>query len=313
MFSAAIDVGSNTIRMLIGSFKDNKLHRIYTDRVITRLAQGTAETGRLSENSIAKSVSVLKSLSQTISRYGAAKIKAVGTSAVREAENSKYFIDRAFNETGIHIETISGIREAELSVKGVLIGLENIGSRHLIIDIGGGSTEWIMYDGEGVSAGIASGTIPMGAVKLLERFIVADPPSPDILNALDKEIEASLKRELPAKIHHEIKTSTLIGTGGTITTLAAIDLELAEYDPERVHMHAIPIEKLYAMRDMLISLPLRERANITGLEPGRADLIIPGIMLTIKILELAGFDELTVSDYGLLEGILKEISDEEGF
>lgn len=313
MLSAAVDVGSNTLRIIIGSITDNKLSRIYTDRAITRLAQEIEETGKLSEENITKSISVLKKFSQAISRYGADHIRAVGTSAIREAENSNEFIDRAFKAAGILIEPISGIREAELTIKGVLLGFKDINQPSIIIDIGGGSTEWIAHDSKSANNPILSGTIPIGSVNLHERFIKTDPPSQGDISAMNSEIKAMLEQGILKRVQNDsFRVRDIIGTGGTITTLASLDLKLAAYDPEKVQMHGVPIGKLYRIKDMLVSLPLRERANITGLEPGRADLIIPGIMLTIKLLELFKCDEITVSDYGLLEGILKEISDEKG-
>lgn len=313
MLSAAVDAGSNTIRLIIGSIKDNKLSRIYADRAITRLAQDLRETGKLGEENITKSISALKKFSQLISRYGATHIRAVGTSAIREAENSKEFMDRAFKEAGILIETISGLREAELTLKGVLLGFKGINRPTLIIDIGGGSTEWVAHGSKSADERLLSGTIPIGAVKLHDRFIKTDPPSQSDISAMNSEIEAMLEQGILKRVRNDsFRIRHIIGTGGTITTLASLDLKLAEYDPERVHMHRLPIGKLYRIKNVLVSLPLRERANITGLEPCRADLIIPGIMLTIRLLELFKCDEITVSDYGLLEGILKEISDETG-
>jgi exopolyphosphatase/guanosine-5'-triphosphate,3'-diphosphate pyrophosphatase len=240
--------------------------------------------------------------------YGVSHVKAVGTSALREAENSGEFVEKAFHETGIRIEVISGMREAELTAKGVLLDFKGT-TGPLIIDIGGGSTEWIIHKGESP----VCGSLFLGVVTLLERFIKTDPPSPHEIASVIREIDSQLlplKSEISGRSMH---VTDFIGTGGTITTLAALDLGLKEYDHEKVHMHGISLDRLYHLRDMLLSLPLSRRKDITGLEKERADLIIPGILLTIRFMEFLGFGMVTVSDCGLLEGLLKEMNDESGF
>ncbi len=303
---AAIDVGSNTLRLLIGDIQDNILSRIYADRAITRLAQGIRDTGVLREENMKKSLSVLKDFSRSISGYGVARVKAVGTSALRDAGNGREFIDTVSQDTGIGIEIISGMREAELTVKGILMGVRDTAGVSLIVDIGGGSTEWIIYKSR---ESPLCGSLPVGVVHLFERFIKTDPPSPDDISSLGREIDAHLL-PLRQEIAEPLSVRDFIGTGGTITTLASMDLQLKEYDPEKVHMHKIPLQRLSWLKDMLISLPLERRREIRGLEPERADLIIPGILLTMRLMHLLGFPEVTVSDCGLLEGLIKEMNDE---
>lgn len=303
--SAAIDVGSNTIRLLIGDIRKNQLNRIYSGRITTRLAEGIANSGRLNNDNICKSLSAIKEFYSLISGCGIKNIRAVGTSAVREAENSSEFIDAVFNETGIKVERITGIEEARLTAKGLLSGIEKPSGPLIIIDIGGGSTEWIIQAGPLPEDRLLSDSLPAGVVKLFERFIMTDPPAPDELSAINNEIDSIIAGNKLRTLTHQ-SDGILIGTGGTITTLASLDLGLDEYDGEKVHMHTMPLEKLSILRDMLISLPLERRKEIKGLEPGRVDLIIPGILLTIRVMETLGFSEITASDYGLLEGMLLE-------
>ncbi len=309
--SAAIDVGSNTIRLLIGGIRKNRLNRIYSGRITTRLAEGIANSGRLKTVNIGKSLSAIKEFYSLISGCGIKNIRAVGTSAVREAENSREFLEAVYNETGIKVESITGIEEARLTARGLLSGINKPSPSLLIIDIGGGSTEWIIQTGPLSKDRLLSDSLPAGVVKLFERFIRTDPAAPDELAAINNEIDSIIAG-------NELRTLThksgwmLIGTGGTITTLASIDLGLDEYDGEKVHMHVIPLEKLLILRDMLIALPFERRKEIKGLEPGRADLIIPGILLTIRVMETLGFREIAVSDYGLLEGILLESCSDTG-
>ncbi|MDP3049204.1 MAG: hypothetical protein Q8N12_07235, partial [Thermodesulfovibrionales bacterium] len=274
--------------------------RLRTGMVITRLAAGIGETGLLNADNMEKSISVLKAFSDIISAYGISHIRAVGTSALREAGNSEEFMRRVLSETGINIEVISGEEEAELTAKGVLFDLEKR-DESFIVDIGGGSTEWIFCRN---SSPAEMGTIPTGVVKLFDNHIKSDPPSKDDILSLKKESDTVLSG-LKTQMGHLINSSTVfIGTAGTITTLASIDIGLESYGNEKVHRHNISLKKLYDISERLISIPLSERKKMIGLEPERADLIIPGLLFTINIMELFGFDNILVSDDGLLEGSL---------
>lgn len=297
---AAIDVGSNTIRTLIGNIREGRLQRIFSDRTVTRLAEGIKETGYLKKENIESSVRALRKISKTISEYKITNVKAVGTEALRVAKNSNDFIERVFRETGIRIKIISGEEEARLTVKGVLSGLD-VG-RSMIIDIGGGSTEWVIYDSKRSNVSNC-GSIPIGVVNLLEDHIKHDPPSPAELEALESYIEDQIRQPRPG-LPDRLTEAIFIGTGGTITTLAAIDLSLDHYEPEIIHGYHLALDRLKDMRNKLVSIPISLRKDIKGLERERADLIIPGIILTIKIMDIFKFNELIVSDYGLLEGLL---------
>lgn len=303
MLTAVIDVGSNTIRILIGYVKDNKVYRIFSDRTVTRLSEGLLETGYLKGDNMESSVNVMRRASEIISKYGVKVIKAVGTEALRRARNNLDFIERVFTETGIKIKIIIEEEEAGLTLKGVLSGLEVSGGS-LIMDIGGGSTEWIIYDAEYPHES-DFGSMPIGVVNLSEGYLREDPPSKNELMALDSVIEDHIE-ELRNRGVSTGDLKAFVGTGGTVTTLASIDLCLNDYKPDLVHGHRLGLKRLKDIRDELLSMPVSQRKSIKGLEPERADLIIPGIILTIKIMDIFNFDELIVSDYGLLEGLLLE-------
>ncbi|MBI5187711.1 MAG: Ppx/GppA family phosphatase [Nitrospirae bacterium] len=306
---ASIDIGSNTLRLLIGNIKDKRIEHVFSDRKITRLADGIKETGRLKDKNIEASIAVLKEFSSIISGYEVKRVRAVATSALREAYNSDIFIEKVFTDTGISTEVISGEKEAEFILKGVLSSFSDFSlfTSHfsLIIDIGGGSTEWILCRG---THPVDMGSIPIGVIKLNRSFIKTDPVSEADIAELNRELISFLDR-LKIRIGQHIEKDThFIGTGGTFTTLASIDLGLETYSRERIHLHRIPLSRLQDISKKLLALPLRERKNLKGLEPERADLIIPGIQFTINTMKCFKFDELTVSDYGLLEGVLLEIS-----
>jgi exopolyphosphatase/guanosine-5'-triphosphate,3'-diphosphate pyrophosphatase len=317
---ASIDVGSNTLRLLIGRIEGNRLTAVFSDRKITRLGNRVDQTGKLQDENIEASISALKEFSSVIEKYGVRQVKAVATSALREAANSDIFINRAFRATGISIEVITGEKEAELTLKGVLLAFPDAGRTSppllppllregteglFILDIGGGSTEWILCrDGDHM----AMGSIPVGVIKLTQQFLKTDPISKPDLNNLNRKI-VSVIEDLKKRIGHLINRYTqFIGTAGTFTTIAAIDLSLVSYSREKIHLHGISFTKLQDMAEKLLALSLEEREKTKGLEPERADLIIPGIQFTIKVMESLKFDELTISDYGLLEGVLLDIA-----
>ncbi|NWF75504.1 MAG: Ppx/GppA family phosphatase [Nitrospirae bacterium] len=309
---ASIDVGSNTFRLLIAEIKKGKIIDIFSDRKITRLGNKVNQTGRLQVKNIEESIKALKEFASMISKYNVVHIRAIATSALREASNSDTFIQRVNDETGIKIDVISGEKEAELNLKGILLSFSEpkyLNKTLLILDIGGGSTEWILYNGE---HSIRMGSIPVGVIKFTENFLKTDPISNNDLSDMKNEMYLVIKK-LEPEIHELIAEKTeLIGTGGTFTTLASIDLKLDEYSREKIHMHRIPLSRLKKMSEFLLPLTLEERKKVKGLEPQRADLIIPGLLFTINVMDFFHFTEMIISDYGLLEGALLEI-DEKSF
>jgi exopolyphosphatase/guanosine-5'-triphosphate,3'-diphosphate pyrophosphatase len=304
---AAIDVGSNTIRLLIGNVRNHRIEDVLYERKITRLAEGINQDRILRDERIEASLSVLREFSDLIQRQGVKTVRAVATSALRESYNADIFLRRVLADTGISIEVISGEKEAELTIKGILSSFPDssliICHSSLIIDIGGGSTEWILCEGKNP---VDMGSIPIGVIKLHENFIKTDPVSEADISALSRGTLSSLEILKRKARHHIDRKTCFIGTAGTFTTLASLDLQLGTYSREKIHLHRIPLSRLYGMRKRLLALPLRERKNVVGLEPERADLIIPGIQFTINIMESFSFDEVTVSEYGLLEGVLLE-------
>jgi exopolyphosphatase / guanosine-5'-triphosphate,3'-diphosphate pyrophosphatase len=318
---ASIDVGSNTIRLLIGTVEGERITGIHSGRRITRLGNKVHQAGKLQDKNMEDSIVVLKEFSSAIAHYGVHYTKAIGTSALREATNADLFIRKAFEETGIMIEVISGEQEAALTLKGILASLPKDGygilESALIVDMGGGSTEWISLRknrAADTQPSLMTGTIPMGVIKLAQKYVQTGPISEYDVQRMTAGIEQVL-RKLKAGIGQIPKDTCLIGTAGTFTTIAAVDIGLEEYSREKIHLHTIPFNRLLAMRDRLFSLTLKERETVRGLEPGRADLIIPGIQFTISMMKRFTIDELVVSDHGLLEGTLLSAKEtvEKGF
>jgi exopolyphosphatase/guanosine-5'-triphosphate,3'-diphosphate pyrophosphatase len=301
---ASADIGSNTIRVLIGEVAGSRVTPYEYRRTITRLARGMDRTGRLDDRAMENTLKALALYSEAIRASGAVRTRAVGTSALREAENSGEFLSSIKRLTGLEVEVISGKEESELTALGVVSavpGAEN----SLIVDIGGGSTE-VMLHSSGVPA--MSATYPVGVVKLLERHIMSDPPSAEGLRSLEEECRGFSSRVREEFGHRMDSGTVLIGTAGTMTTLAAMDLGLEAYSRERIHQHEIPLERLRSAAAKLASMPCAKRALLRGLETERADLIMAGIILTINMMETLGFYKLLVSDSGLLEGLLIKLS-----
>jgi exopolyphosphatase/guanosine-5'-triphosphate,3'-diphosphate pyrophosphatase len=308
---AALDIGSNTFRLLIGNVNKDRIADVLYERRITRLGDKVNQTGKLQDQNIKDSLAALKEFSSIISSHDVKYIKAIATSALREASNSDIFIQRVFAETGISIEVISGKKEAELTLKGILLSLpESSPLTHnplFIIDIGGGSTEWIICRDKHP---IDMGSIPVGVIKLAGDFIKTDPVSETDITELNKEILLNLE-DMKMSIGNYIDNQTcFIGTAGTFTTIASIDLGLETYSREKIHLHRLPLSRLQDIGKKLSALTLIERKKVKGLEPGRADLIIPGIQFTINTMAFFQFGELIISDYGLLEGVLLETLNE---
>ncbi len=307
---ASIDVGANTLRLLIGKFEDKILRDIYYLRRITRLGSGVVHSGKLSHERMDASLSALKEFSSIISESNVKYIRAVATSALREASNARFFIDKVFKETGITIEVISGEEEANFTLKGLLksfSGTNLLKKTLFIVDIGGGSTEWILYKDE---RALSKDSIPLGVVKLNEDYIKSDPVSKDEIAKIKNNIIPFLE-DIKNKTGIYLDEQTIfVGTAGTFTTIASIDLGLETYSREKVHLHRIPLKRLQSIYNEASQLTLEERKRIKGLEPERADLIIPGLVFTINIMDFFKFEELIVSDYGLLEGILFDMKEQ---
>jgi len=302
---ASVDVGSNTLRLLVAEIKDKQVIDIFSDRKITRLGHRVDQIGFLQDENMSLSLAALREFSVAMSKYGVRHAKAVATSALREASNSKLFVRKVFDETGIMIEVISGEREAGLTLRGILLSFPDASFTPerpaFIVDIGGGSSEWILYRGKDL---VDMGSIPVGVIKLSRKFVGNDPISNDAMANLDHELRPFLE-DVRRRIGHFLSSSTrFIGTAGTFATIASIDLALEAYSRKKIHLHTISLKRLQKMRDDLAALPLKERKKIAGLEPERADLIIPGIQFTITAMTFFHFDELLISDYGLLEGVL---------
>jgi len=247
-----------------------------------------------------------------IAEHNLSTIRCAATSAIREAVDGSDFIDEILTKTGLVVDVISGELEASLSLKGVLSQLDNAEKPALVFDIGGGSTEYIVAE-NGLLHGAKS--LNMGVVSLTETCLKSDPPSETDIFDINAKVDSfllALKEEMPSLDTLEGRSdSILVGTAGTITTLAAMDQELDIYDSRKINNYRLSKAAVNRLLNSFLARTHIERAAMAGIEEGRADLIIAGTIIVLRTMEDFGFHEMVVSDYGLLEGLLLDLAEGE--
>ena len=302
---AVIDVGTNTVRLLVAESDGRSAYRtLLTAQEITRLGQGLLPDRELQAEPIRRTIRALRRYRELAEAQGAAAILAVGTSALREATNRAAFLTAARDDAGIEVTVIPGEEEARLGLLGVRAGLRGAPARLAMMDIGGGSTELLLADGETILAAVSTG---LGVVKLTESCLHTDPPLPAELETVRRKASGRFDRARTVELRGMPPGDVLVGTAGTVTSLAAVDLALAPYDPVRVTGHRLTRVRIAETVDRLASLPLADRRRVPGLEPARADVIVAGGVICLAAMDTLGFSELTVSDGGLREGILLDL------
>ncbi len=291
MILAGIDIGTNTLRLLIAEAGPDSFHELYSGRKITRLGQGLERTGCLSREAVERSVRALLDFTEQIGHFFPHSVCVIGTSALRNASNSSAFLEEVKDRTGLDVSVISGEEEARLTLMGVTRAVSAGGTQKkstpldnaLVVDIGGGSTE-IITMGSHEPPIIVS--LPLGAVYLTEQFIRHDPPSREEIDYIRQGIMEVLESQAGT-----IKPGSFrlfIGTAGTITTLAAIDQGLVAYDPARINRSVLTRETLDEIIKRLGTSTLAERRTIRGLEKGREDIILAGDLITQEIMKKFG-------------------------
>ncbi len=303
---AAIDAGTNTFRLLVADGPEAVLTPSCKMQEIPRLGEGfAAGGGRLQEAAMERGLAVMARFAARLDACRPDRIRAVATSVVREAGNGADFTTRVRRETGIPLEIISGAEEAALTALGVWRGLPRREEGPLFLfDIGGGSTEFTSIAAGGEIR--FSRSYPFGVVKLTEKFLACEPPTAAAAAALTATVDDSLDelfRDLQAAGLGPRVEGTLVGSAGTMTTFAAVDQGLVVYDPLRVNGYELSRERLAVLHERLWRLPRRERADVPGLEPGRADVILAGGLIALRLMERLHFSRVVVSDSALLEGI----------
>lgn len=300
---ATIDLGTNSVRLLVADTAAHGWRVVEEAQRVTRLGEGQAATGALGPVPMARTAATVTDYVRRAEALGATRVRITGTSAVREAANRAEFVALVASVTGMTLEVLSGEDEARLILLGARSGLPGLGGRFVLFDIGGGSTEFVVAEGDRLERALS---LRLGVVGLAERHVDGGPLVPARWAAMRAEVAAALEPAVPGALG-VVNATRLVGTAGTVTTLAALDLGLAVYDQSRVQGHVLRRDAIERLLARLGGLTLAARAALPGLEPGRADVLIPGVAICLAVMERLGFDALTVSDRSLREGILCEI------
>ncbi|MEW6714928.1 MAG: hypothetical protein AB1306_07555 [Nitrospirota bacterium] len=297
-----IDIGTNTFRLLIADVDDKGINDLYSGRVITRLGEGVSVTGLLKEEATERGLNALKQFRNIIAAHKVDAVEAVATSVLRVAKNSGEFVKRAKYETGLDLSIISEEEEAWKTFRGMKMGIE-VPESSLMVDIGGGSTEFILSK-KGEALFMRS--LKLGVVYLADIYMKNDPLSDDEIKGMRNEISQALASLEP----QFSEAKALIGTAGTITTVAAMSKKLPAFDRSKIHNAGISFN---SVKDIFTAISVsnrKERAKLYPvLDPSRLDIIVPGAMILLEIMMKFGFKEIIVSDKGLREGILLDLYD----
>jgi exopolyphosphatase/guanosine-5'-triphosphate,3'-diphosphate pyrophosphatase len=285
----AVDLGTNSTRLLVADVMDGRVDEVVRRLAITRLGEGVDETHELAPTAVARVHAVLDGYAREAADLGAEHVLVVATSAVRDAANGPSFLGELESRYGWATRLLDGEEEAETTFRGV-ISERPLAADTLLVDIGGGSTELLIGGPGGVSFAVS---LQAGCVRLTERFLATDPPAPGELEAA----AAHVRTLLPV-----LAADAAIGVAGTITTVAAIDLGLAEYDPVWIHGHRITRAVVDRVLADLAALPLAEREHVRGLEPARAPVIVGGLVVLREVMKRYGLGEIEASERDILYG-----------
>ncbi|MDX6244587.1 MAG: exopolyphosphatase / guanosine-5-triphosphate,3-diphosphate pyrophosphatase [Frankiales bacterium] len=297
---AAVDCGTNSIRLLVADVTGATLVDVVRRMTVVRLGEGVDRTGRFSAAAVARTMAALRDYAEEIRALGAERVRMVATSAARDAANRDEFLDAAREVLGVRPEVITGQEEARLSFRGAVAGLPadaGNGPPVLVVDIGGGSTEFV----QGTDAVEAARSVDIGCVRLTERSLPSDPPAAAEIEAASRlvdEVIAEVALTVPVR-----EAATLVAVAGSATTVAAIALGLPAYDPVAIHGSVLTAAQVHEVADQLLAMPRARRAAMPVMHPGRVDVIGAGALILSRIVELADVDEVVISEHDILDGI----------
>ncbi|MEV6804370.1 exopolyphosphatase [Streptomyces sp. NPDC017248] len=304
---AAVDCGTNSIRLLVADAHPDTGELVELDRrmTIVRLGQDVDRTGRLAPEALERTFAACREYAAVIKEHGAERVRFVATSASRDARNRDDFVRGVRDILGVEPEVITGEQEAEFSFTGAtkeLTGDTGLARPYLVVDIGGGSTEFVVGD----DRVRAARSVDIGCVRLTERHLVregrvGDPPAEEQIAAIRADIEAALDlagRTVPLR-----EARTLVGLAGSVTTVSAIAQELPAYDSARIHHSRVSRDRVREITERLLRSTHAERAAIPSLHPGRVDVIGAGALVLLAIMERTGAQEVVVSEHDILDGI----------
>ncbi len=296
---AAIDCGTNTVKLLVGSFEDGELVVSARESRMVRLGQGVDRTGRLADEALARAFAAVDDYAAILREHGVSveRTRFCATSATRDAANGEVFTDGVRERLGRAPEVLSGDEEAALAFAGAMRGLvDDPAPPVLVVDVGGGSTEVVLGDRGGVRA---ARSMDVGSVRLHERHVAHDPPTADELAAVARDVDAALDAcGVPLD-----RAATVVGIAGTCTTLGAACLDLDSYDHDAIHATVHDADRVRATIGLVVGLTVEQRRALPFMHPGRADVIDAGFVVVERVLARTGAPSLTVSESDVLEGI----------
>lgn len=293
---AAIDCGTNSIRLLIADVAAGRLADVARRMEIVRLGEGVDRTGRLAPEAIERTRRALLGYAAEIAELGAGTVRMVATSASRDAANAADFQAMVRGVLGVDPEVISGDEEARLSFTGAVRGLD-AEPPYLVVDIGGGSTEFVT----GRSTTEHAVSVDVGCVRMTERHLRSDPPAEAEIAAAEADITAAVDRALAAVPGRD--AATLVGLAGSVTTVTALALDLPEYDAARIHHARVSYPEVADVTERLLAATIDERRKLPVMHPGRADVIGAGALILRIIMERAGLSTVVASEHDILDGI----------
>lgn len=296
---AAIDCGTNSTRLLIVGKNDNDEHQTITRQTqITRLGEGVDSQHSLLPSAIDRTLVTLFGYKEELSKHDVSQVRVVATSAVRDADNGQVFLDAAEDIIGVKTECLSGLEEAKLSFQGATFELNKSKAPFLVIDIGGGSTEFA-FGQEKCESFLST---DVGCVRLTERFIQNDPPLPEELSAALSLIDLHLDDVL-MEIPSLNQATTIIGVAGTVITTSMIEQGLDSYSYNKVHGHRMSKESIEEVFRLLVTDDRNGRLSNPGMEEGRVDVIVGGLCILVQVMRKFNFEEILVSEKDILDGL----------
>lgn len=298
---AAIDCGTNSIRLLVADVDAGRLTDVLRRMEIVRLGAGVDRTGRLADDALRRTFDAIDDYARVIRRLGAAHLRMVATSATRDASNSDVFVEGVVGRLGVLPEVITGDDEAALSFEGATGDLRRVRqfpAPYLVCDIGGGSTEFVVGDDTGMRAARST---DIGCVRMTERHLHDDPPTPTQIAAARADIEVAIDEAAGWVPMDEART--LIGLAGSVTTVAALALGLDAYLPERIHHSRVSADEVRRISDMLLAMTHAQRAALPVMHPGRVDVIAAGALILDTVIHRRRFPTVVASEHDILDGI----------
>ena len=294
---AAIDCGTNSIRLLIADIDGSNFREVVRDMEIVRLGQGVDETGQFHPDAIARTLAAVDKFAAEIAKRGVEKIRFCATSATRDATNRHLFVDGVRDRLGIELEVISGDEEAALSFAGAIKDLDPSNGPFLVVDIGGGSTEFVF----GTSTVEAARSVNIGCVRMTERHFANDPVTTEQIELARTDIQAAIAQA--AAVVPITKAKTLVAVAGTATTVAAAALGLPEYDRYAIHLSRISAQQTHDAATMFATSTREQRLALGYMHPGRVDVIAAGSLVLSEIMKATGATEFVASESDILDGM----------